>query len=80
MQIAAELEATCEDLWFKFMDVILSLMALFSVGWMISIKLFQVVVNVGNLPVCSGITVVQSWPKSHRFTVIVQFEFAMSAE
>ena len=42
---------------------------LFSVEWMISIKLFKVMVKVGNLSLFSGATAVQSWPKSHAFTV-----------
>ena len=38
---------------------------------MISIKLFKVVANVGNPPLCSGVMVVPSGPKSHAFTVIL---------
>ena len=53
------------------MDAIPSLMALFSVEWMISIRLFNVEANVGNLPLSSGITAVQSQPNSHTFTVIL---------
>ena len=43
MQIAAKLEATWEDLLFEFTDVVPFLMALFSVEWMLSIKLFKAV-------------------------------------
>ena len=38
---------------------------------MISIKLFKVVANVGNPPLCSGVIAVQNGPKSHTFTVIL---------
>ena len=38
---------------------------------MISIKLFKVVPNVGNPPLCSGVIPVSSGPKSHTFTVIL---------
>ena len=38
---------------------------------MISINIFKVVANVGNLPLCSGVIAVQSGPKSHTFTVIL---------
>ena len=37
MQIAAKVEATWDDLLFEFTDVVPSLMAVFSVEWMISI-------------------------------------------
>ena len=37
MQIAAKVEATCKDLLLEFTDIVPSLMALFSVEWMISI-------------------------------------------
>ena len=42
-QITMKLEATWEVLQFEFTDVVPSLIALFSVEWMISIKLFKVV-------------------------------------
>ena len=38
---------------------------------MISINIFKVVANVGNLPLCSGVIAVPSGPKSHTFTVIL---------
>ena len=38
---------------------------------MISIKLFKVVANVGNPPLCSGVIAFPSGPKSHTFTVIL---------
>ena len=53
------------------MDVVPSLIALFSVELMISIKLFKVVANVRNLPLCSRVIAVPSGPKSHTFTVIL---------
>ena len=71
MQIIMKFEATWEDLWFKFTGVVPSLIALFSVEWMISIKLFKVVANVGNPPFCSSIIAVPSGPKSHTITVIL---------
>ena len=39
MQITIKLEATWEDLLFEFTDVVPSVIASFSVEWMISIKL-----------------------------------------
>ena len=47
MQITMKLEATWEDLWFEFTDVVASLIALFSAEWMISMKLFKAEANVG---------------------------------
>ena len=44
------------------------LMALFSVKWMISIKLFKVVAKVGNLSLFSGARAVQSRPKSQSYS------------
>ena len=38
---------------------------------MIPIKLFKVVANVGNPPLCSGVIAVQNGPKSHTFTLIL---------
>ena len=38
---------------------------------MISVKLFKVVANVGNPPLCSGVIAFPSGPKSHTFTVIL---------
>ena len=43
MQIIMKLKATWEDLLLEFTDVVPSLIALFSVEWMISMKLFKVV-------------------------------------
>ena len=71
MQITMKLEATWEDLQFEFADVVPSLIVLFSVEWMISIKLFEVVANVGNPLLCSGVIAVPSGPKSHTLTVIL---------
>ena len=71
MQITTKLEATWEDLQFEFMDVAPSLIDLFSAEWMISIKLFKLVANVRNPPLCSDVTAVPSGPKSHTFTVIL---------
>ena len=45
------------------------LMALFSVEWIISIKLLKVMAKVGNLSSFSGATAVQSQPKCRTFTV-----------
>ena len=44
---------------------------LISIEWMISIKLFKVVANVGNPPLCSGVIAFPSGPKSHTLTVIL---------
>ena len=52
-------------------NVVPHLRALFSVEWVISTKLFKVVANVGNPPLCTGVTAVPSGPKSHTFTVIL---------
>ena len=38
---------------------------------MISIKLFKVVANVGNPPLCSGVIAVQNRPKAHTFSLIL---------
>ena len=38
---------------------------------MISIKLFKVLANVRNPPLCSGVIAVPNGPKSHTFTVIL---------
>ena len=38
---------------------------------MISIKLFKVVANFGNPPLCSGVIAVQNGPKAHKFTLIL---------
>ena len=70
MKITMKLEATWEDLWFEFTDFVPSLIALFFVEWMISIKLFKVVAVVGNPTLCSSVAF-QSGPKSHTFTVIL---------
>ena len=45
-------------------DVVPSLIALYSVEWMISLKLFIVVANVGNPSLCSGFIAIPSGPKS----------------
>ena len=34
-------------------------------------KLFKVVANVGNPPLCSGVITVQNGPKAHTLTVIL---------
>ena len=47
------------------------LITLFSNEWMISVKLFKVVANAGNPPLCSGVIAVPNGPKSHTFTVIL---------
>lgn len=49
-------------LWIEFTDLIVYLMALFSVELMISIKIFKVVANVGNQPLFSCLTVGQNTP------------------
>jgi len=38
---------------------------------MISIKLFKVVANVGNPPLCSSVIAVPSGPKSHTISIIL---------
>ena len=56
---------------FEFTDVVPSLIALFSIVLIISVKLFKVVASVGNLTPCRGVIAVPSGPKSHTLTVIL---------